>query len=38
MKLENAEWTSYGVLKRKDGGPIQTQEQGAGLGMKMEGP
>jgi len=38
MALENAEWTSYGVLKRKDGGPIHAQEQSAGPGMKMEGP
>lgn len=37
LKLENAEWTSYGVLKRRDGGPIQAPEQGSRPVMGMEG-
>lgn len=35
MKLENAVWTSYGILKRKDGDPIQAQEEVSGPVMKM---
>lgn len=35
MKLENAAWTSYGILKRRDGGPIQAQEQSSGPVMEM---
>ena len=36
MKLENAAWTSYGVLKRKDGGSIQARGQNpAGPEMKL---
>jgi len=35
MKLENAAWTSYGVLGRKDGGPIQAQADQPGMGMEM---
>jgi len=35
MKLENAAWTSYGVLGRKDGGPIQAQADQPVMGMEM---
>lgn len=35
MELENAEWTSYGVLKRKDGGPILSQAGQPGTGIEM---
>ncbi|MDL2293794.1 hypothetical protein LJC60_04100 [Ruminococcaceae bacterium OttesenSCG-928-D13] len=39
MKLENAEWTSYGILKRKDGGPIWTMDSTVDptAGMEMGG-
>ena len=37
MKHENAVNTSYGVLQRKDGGPILSQTDAPGTGMTMGG-
>jgi hypothetical protein len=36
MAQNNAVYTNYGFLSRKDGGPIQSQEDAPGMSMRME--